>query len=103
MLVAAGIDRGFVIAMGAALLFSGVYYLRTSPVQRAAARARTRRIEGSREWQRGPLLCGASILVLIPGLLLGLPPWTLFIVGPISVALLIAGAASMIIAQRRHG
>jgi hypothetical protein len=103
VVVAAGIDRGFVIAMGAALLFSGVYYIRTTPAQRAAARARTQRIEGSHEWQRGPLLCGASVLVMMPGVLLRLPVWTLLVVGPISLALLIAGAASMIIAQRRHG
>jgi formate hydrogenlyase subunit 3/multisubunit Na+/H+ antiporter MnhD subunit len=97
----AAVDWGAALPILAALLFAGVYYARTTPQQRQAARARTRRIESSRTWQRGPTLLALSVLVVLPGLFL--PTWTMFIVGPIAVVLLLAGIACMVIAQRRYG
>jgi hypothetical protein len=88
------------IAIGVGLGIGLVYRLRTTPDQRAAARARTARIESSALWRRGPLLMGLSIAVIAIGYFL--PMWTLNdVLIPIAVVLLVLGSASMILAIRR--
>lgn len=68
--LAAVVGWDVTIPLGAAVITAAIYYARTTPAQRAASRARTKKIEGSKEWQRGPTLMAISVLILIPVLFL---------------------------------